>query len=310
LLRIMEVHVYINSRRPHKALIESELRMNIMRKPRLRNIRRKMAKGILPLFAPLALTSISSPSGNTKSALSTNPKRLKSKIENFKVMKFNQVAFNLYSSMQLQETGLRFEVFEKALTGYYNLKHKDEVSEKPVLTIIDFTKSSNQKRLWVVDLDKKEMLFNTYVSHGRNSGQEFAEHFSNKEESYMSSIGFYVTEKTYYGKHGLSLKLNGLDEGFNTNAMDRCIVMHGAEYATEDFIEQAGRLGRSLGCPAVPMEEHEDIINAVVGGTAMYVHSDHDAYTSQYLDHVSAMTELVKEHQKDLPPPATTDIAT
>ena len=219
-------------------------------------------------------------------------------------MKFNQVAYNLYSNMELQETGLRFEVFEKALTGYYNLKHDDKLSEKPVLTIVDFTKSSNQKRLWVVDLDKKELLFNTYVSHGRNSGEEYAEHFSNQNESYMSSIGFYVTEGTYTGKHGLSLKLNGLDEGFNTNAMDRCIVMHGAEYATEDFIKQAGRLGRSLGCPAIPMEEHEDVINAVVGGTAMYVHAAHDAYTSQYLDHVSAMAELLQENQKDVPPPA------
>jgi hypothetical protein len=274
----------------------------IMRKPRLRYIRRRLAKGILPFFAPLALTPMAN-SGNAESSRhSNNPRRTKADIANLKVMKFNQLAYNLFSNMELQKTGLRFEVFEKALTGYYNMKRRQEVSEKSVITVVDFTKSSNQKRLWVIDLDKKELLFNTYVSHGKNSGEEFAEHFSNKNESYMSSIGFYVTENTYYGKHGLSLKLNGLDEGFNTNAMDRCIVIHGAEYATEEFIEQAGRLGRSLGCPAIPMEEHEDIINAIVGGTAMYVHAAHDAYTSQYLDHVTAMSELISENQKDVPP--------
>lgn len=203
--------------------------------------------------------------------------------------------------MGLQETGMRMDVFEKALTGYYNMKHRGDVTDKAILTIVDFSKSSNEKRLWVVDLDKKELLFNTYVSHGRNSGEEFAEHFSNKKDSYMSSLGFYVTEGTYQGKHGLSLKLEGLDQGFNTNAKDRYIVMHGAEYATEEFIEQAGRLGRSLGCPAIPMEEHEDIIKAIVGGTALYIHAEHETYTSQYLDHATAMAELVKENQKDVP---------
>ncbi len=230
-----------------------------------------------------------------------NAKKIKDRVAGYKVMQFNQVAYNLYSYMHLQETGLKFDVFDKALTGYYNMKRKGQVSDKSIITIIDFTKSSNEKRLWVVDVEKKEILFNTYVSHGRNSGNEFAEHFSNDNESYMSSIGFYVTDNTYFGKHGLSLKLEGLDEGFNTNAKDRCIVMHGAEYATEDFIKQAGRLGRSLGCPAVPMEQHDEIIKAVMGGTALYAHAAYDAYTSQYLDHVTAMAELVQETSKAKP---------
>ncbi|WP_299823276.1 murein L,D-transpeptidase catalytic domain family protein [uncultured Pontibacter sp.] len=269
-------------------------------------MRRRLAKGVLPLFAPLVLAPIVTPVGASSSTPTNDVKRIKNRISNLKVMKFNQVAYSLYNQMALQQTGLRFEVFDKALTGYYNMKHKQEVSDKPVLTIVDFTKSSNEKRLWVVDLEKKEVLFNTYVSHGRNSGDEYAENFSNQEKSFMSSIGFYVTENTYYGKHGLSLKLEGLDKEFNNNAKDRCIVMHGAEYATEEFIAQAGRLGRSLGCPAIPMDEHEDIIKTVVGGTALYIHAAHDAYTSQYLDHVTAMAELVNENQKDVPPtPAT-----
>lgn len=267
-------------------------------------MRRKLKRNLLPLFAPLVLTPMATPVNSGSSMPITNKSEFKKKIANYKVMRFNQLAYNLYSNMQLQDTGLRFEVFDKALTGYYNMKHNGEVADKPYITIIDFTKSSNEKRLWVIDVEKKEVLHNTYVSHGRNSGQEFAENFSNKSESYMSSIGFYVTENTYIGKHGLSLKLEGLDKGFNTNAKDRCIVMHGAEYATEEFIAQAGRLGRSLGCPAIPMEEHEDIIKQVQGGTAMYIHASSDKYTSQYLDHVKAMAELLNENKKDVPPPS------
>lgn len=265
-------------------------------------MRRKLSRNLLPLFAPLVLTPMATPVNTGAAMPHSSTDTMKRRMANLKLMHFNQVAYNLYSHIQLQEAGLRFEVFNKALTGYYNMRHNNEVSGKPYITIVDFTKSSNEKRLWVVDVEKKELLHNTYVSHGRNSGEEFAETFSNKSESYMSSIGFYVTGNTYQGKHGLSLRLDGLDEGFNTNARDRCIVMHGAEYATEEFIEQAGRLGRSLGCPAIPMEEHEDVINVVKGGTTMYVHAANDKYTSQYLDHAQAMSEMLSENKVDLPP--------
>ncbi|WP_187262444.1 murein L,D-transpeptidase catalytic domain family protein [Pontibacter beigongshangensis] len=258
-----------------------------------------MAKKLIPLFAPLILSPVAIPAGQT--VAKPDSRRIKSKLMTYKVMKFDQIAYSLYDEMQLQEEGLRFEVFSKALAGYYNLKHDGKLSEKGIITMVDFTKSSREKRLWVIDVHKKDLLFNTYVSHGRNSGEEFAESFSNKYGSYMSSIGFYVTEGTYYGKHGLSLKLNGMDENFNTNALDRCIVMHGAEYASEAFIEQSGRLGRSLGCPALPMEEHEDIINTVVGNTTLYVHASDDSYTSHYLDHANALAEMVQEHKLELP---------
>lgn len=277
-----------------------------MKLPSWRYTRRKLVRGPLPLFAPLALTPLATPVNKGSAMANPDHRKIRDRITNYKLMRFNQLSFNLYSYMGLQETGLRFEVFDKALTGYYNMKRNRKVSDKPIITIIDFTKSSNEKRLWVVDVEKKELLFNTYVSHGRNSGEEFAEYFSNENESFMSSIGFYVTDKTYYGKHGLSLKLEGLDAGFNTNAKDRCIVMHGAEYATEDFIKQAGRLGRSLGCPAVPMEEHDEIIKTVMGGTALYAHAAHDSYTSQYLDHKTAMAELVQESKKEIPGSAST----
>ncbi|SFU95959.1 L,D-transpeptidase catalytic domain [Pontibacter akesuensis] len=262
-------------------------------------MRRKLSRSLLPLFAPLVLTPLATPANTGASMPAPSNSQLKKKMATIKLLKFNQVAYNLYAHMKLQDSGMNFEVFDKALTGYYNMKRNGEIADKPYITIVDFTKSSNTKRLWVVDVEKKELLYNTYVSHGRNSGQEFAETFSNENKSFMSSIGFYVTENTYYGKHGLSLKLEGLDKGFNTNAKDRSIVMHGAEYATEEFIAQAGRLGRSLGCPAIPMEDHEEIIGKVKGGTAMYVHAAYDEYTSQYLDHMTAMAELVNENNEN-----------
>ncbi len=253
----------------------------------------------MPLFAPLVLSPVVTPLTST-SARPGN-KELKERVSNYKVLQFDQVAYSLYQQMGLQEQGLRFDVFDKALAGYYNMRRDGTASDKPIITIVDFAKSSVQKRLWVLDLEKKEVLFNTYVAHGRGSGENFAEHFSNQNESYMSSIGFYVTNDTYIGKHGLSLRLDGKDKGFNTNALDRCIVMHGAEYASGEFIQQAGRLGRSLGCPAIPMEHHEEIINTVEGGTVLYVHAANDAYTSHYLDHVTALTELVKEASPNIP---------
>ncbi len=254
-----------------------------------------MSRKLLPLFAPLILFPVVAPTSDI-SAKPTS-KQLRERIANYKIMQFNEVAYNLYTQMDLQQQGLRFDVFGKALTGFYNMRRTDAVAQKPVITIVDFSKPSVQKRLWVLDLEKKQVLFNTYVAHGRGSGEELAEHFSNINESYMSSIGFYVTNVTYTGKHGLSLRLDGMDEGFNSNARDRCIVMHGADYASEEFIAQTGRLGRSLGCPAIPMEHHEEIIGALEGGTMLYIHAANDAYTSHYLDHVTALSELVKENK-------------
>src|SRR5690606_932140 len=104
------------------------------------------------------------------------------------------------------------------------------------------------------DLKSKKVLFNTLVAHGRNTGQATADKFSNLPNSNMSSLGFYLTDETYFGKHGLSLKLDGMDNGHNDKARERAIVMHGADYVSDSFVKQHGRLGRSLGCPALPQE--------------------------------------------------------
>ncbi|MBB6611738.1 murein L,D-transpeptidase catalytic domain family protein [Pontibacter sp. Tf4] len=259
------------------------------------------------MFAPFILTPVASSlspgtaKANTKTSSKTN-------VSGYKIMQFDQVAFNLYNEMKLAQKGLKYEIFRKALTGYFNMKHDGLLSEKPVLTMVDFTKSSSKKRLWVVDVENKKLLHHTYVAHGRNSGVEFAENFSNEDKSYMSSIGFYVTQGIYHGKHGLSLRLDGVDEGFNTNALDRCIVIHGAEYASPDIIAQTGRLGRSLGCPALPMQEHKDIINTVKDKTAMYIHAADASYTSDYLDHATAMAELIQESSEKVPVSTDTSI--
>jgi len=152
-------------------------------------------------------------------------------------------ARDLYTILGAEQQGLRFEVFEKALTGYLNLKQAGRLSEhQQRLTVIDFDLPSTEKRLWVLDLAEHKVLFHTLVAHGHNSGENEASNFSNTDQSNMSSLGFYVTGQEYQGKHGRSLRLQGLDEGFNTNAAARSVVMHGADYVSEAFIKQNGRL--------------------------------------------------------------------
>lgn len=164
-----------------------------------------------------------------------------------------------------------FESFSIALEGFYKLKEKGLVT-KDILTLIDFSKSSNTKRLWVINLTTNEVLFNTLVAHGRNTGEEFANYFSNKAESYQSSLGFYATAEVYTGKHGLSLRLDGLQKGLNDKARERAVVVHGADYVSESFIKNHKRLGRSQGCPALPVEMNEKIINVIKGKSCLFIY--------------------------------------
>jgi hypothetical protein len=164
------------------------------------------------------------------------------------------------------------EAFSLALRGMESLKRQPGLVKKDILTVIDFSLPSTEKRMWIIDLQNKKVLFNDYVAHGRNSGDAKAGTFSNITGSYQSSIGFYVTGDTYQGKHGLSLYLDGMDREFNGNARSRAIVMHGAEYVSPGFITQTGRLGRSLGCPAVSVDIHEKVIGAIQGGSAMFIY--------------------------------------
>jgi len=164
-----------------------------------------------------------------------------------------------------------FESFNLALEGFNYLKNKGLV-QKNILTIVDFSLSSNAKRLWVIDLDKNMVLFQTLVAHGRNTGEEFAKVFSNQAESFKSSVGFYATAEIYNGKHGMSLKLDGLQKGLNDKARERAVVMHGADYVSESFIKQHSRLGRSQGCPAVPVELNQKIINVIKDKSCLFIY--------------------------------------
>ena len=171
-----------------------------------------------------------------------------------------------------------FEVFNIAYKGFNSLKNDSHDLKHDILTVSDFSLSSNEKRMWVIDLQNNKVLFNDLVAHGRNSGNEFARKFSNIPETNMSSIGFYVTGKTYHGKHGLSLFLHGKDRGFNDNAKRRAIVMHGADYVSESFIKKYGRLGRSFGCPSVSMTIYKDLINTIADGSCIFIYYPDDNF--------------------------------
>ena len=165
----------------------------------------------------------------------------------------------------------KLESFSEALKGYYSLKEKGLI-KKDILTLIDFSLSSNTKRLWVINVVTGEVLFHSLVAHGRNTGNEFANNFSNSAESFKSSLGFYATGEIYNGKHGMSLRLDGLEKGVNDNARARGVVMHAADYVSNSFIKNNHRLGRSLGCPAVPVELSKEIISVIKDKSCFFIY--------------------------------------
>jgi hypothetical protein len=170
------------------------------------------------------------------------------------------------------------EALNYALEGWEKLENN---LQKPLLTVIDFSLPSTEKRLWIIDLTTREILLNTVVAHGRNSGNLMAEKFSNQPESYQSSLGFYKTAETYQGKHGYSLRLDGLENGFNDQARSRAIVIHGADYAREEFAKSTGRLGRSLGCPALPPELSAKVIDLIKEGSLLFIYGQDQDYLSR-----------------------------
>lgn len=179
----------------------------------------------------------------------------------------------LYKSIGLEGL-LDYSLFERAYEGLKSQTTKN----KNILTIIDFRLPSTEKRLYTIDLKNRKLLFHSLVSHGRNSGEKYARSFSNRHGSFQSSLGFYVTENTYYGSNGFSLRLEGLEKGINDQAKPRAIVIHGADYASNQVISSTGRLGRSYGCPALPREINRPLINTIKDGTLLYIHADDPHY--------------------------------
>ncbi|HEY0654376.1 MAG TPA: murein L,D-transpeptidase catalytic domain family protein [Chryseosolibacter sp.] len=192
----------------------------------------------------------------------------------------------LYHSIAWPADKPVFEAFDAAVAGYHALQDSLGVFDRDVVTIIDFSQPSTVRRLWVIDLRSKEVLLNTLVAHGRNSGIAMATHFSNKHESLQSSLGFYRTGQTYLGRHGISLLLHGLEPGINDHARSRAIVVHGADYVSDRYIQVAGRLGRSQGCPAVPMEDHRKLIETIKGQTCLFIYAPVEEYASRSKLHI------------------------
>ncbi len=208
--------------------------------------------------------------------LSVFPLRLSSlDLENTAVYMVSECK-EMYVSMHL-ENKVSFKAFEQAYNGWKKISS----NKRNVLTLIDFTKPSTQERLYVLDMKQKKVLFVSHVAHGRNSGGNYATSFSNVNGSHQSSLGFYLTGSTYIGKNGYSLLLEGLEKGINDKARERAIVIHGAAYANPAMIGSAGRLGRSFGCPALPEALNRPIIDAIKGGSLLFIYADDSKYVAQ-----------------------------
>lgn len=162
-------------------------------------------------------------------------------------------------------------VLKLALTAYKNATKKGRV-KKPVLTVIDYSLPSNKQRMWIFDVRNERLLYNTYVAHGKNSGVNLAKHFSNKNSSKQSSLGTYITKNTYIGHKGYSLNLQGLDRGYNDNAYNRRVVIHGAWYVEPGFIKKSGRAGLSWGCPAIAKTIAKPVINTIKDGSVVFAY--------------------------------------
>ncbi len=188
---------------------------------------------------------------------------------------FEDYAVTFYKSLEAPQ--LKFEAFKTALRGYKQLQNQGKLSNQKYLTIIDFSKSSAVERLFIIDTETKELVHQSLVAHGRNSGLEFAKKFSNKVSSHQSSLGFYTTAETYTGKHGYSLRLDGLEYS-NSNARRRAVVIHAADYASEDFVKRNGRLGRSYGCPSLPKKGYKEVISKIKNGSCLFIYYPQKTY--------------------------------
>lgn len=200
-----------------------------------------------------------------------------------KGMQFSDMPVHL--SLELQDTamvswkeklidssGIPEPAVNMAINGFNWLKSENLLNNDSLITIIDFSSESTDKRFFVFDVKNKQIIKNTWVAHGIQSGENYAESFSNKHSSNKSSLGLYVTRETYEGKHGYSLRLDGMTEGLNDNARERAIVIHGADYVSRYFIEETGRLGRSFGCPALPSDEAKEIIELIKEGSCLFIY--------------------------------------
>ena len=192
----------------------------------------------------------------------------------------------LYSELNAAQYDLSFTAFRYAYIGYQTMKKQHRLNNKELFSIIDFTKDCNSKRFYTIDLEKMKIAYYTYVAHGKKSGERMATSFSDAVESNKSSIGFYITGNTYNGGNGYSLILHGDEKGYNSNLAKRSVVVHAADYANEDYIARNGRMGRSLGCPALPENIYKQVIETIKEKTMIFAYYNDAKYlkTSKYLN--------------------------
>jgi hypothetical protein len=223
---------------------------------------------------------------------------------------FEDSLSHLYDAIALREKGLSYEAFRYAMIGFYTLKDDGRVSDKNIVSIIDFTKPSSEQRFYTIDLERQAVVFHSYVSHGKNTGENVATSFSNVVHSNQSSLGFYITGETYIGSKGYSLKLDGIEEGINDKMRERAVVMHEADYVSESWIRKYGRLGRSQGCPALPKEISREVINTIKGRTVVFAYYNDDRYIAQsdYLN-VDALISRIPNESILSAPPVPVDVA-
>ena len=203
----------------------------------------------------------------------------------------------LYNELNAAQYNLSFEAFRYAYIGYQSLKKQQRLNGKELFSIIDFTKDCNSKRFYTIDLEKMKIVYNTYVAHGKKSGDRLATSFSDVVESNKSSIGFYLTGSTYNGGNGYSLALHGDEKGYNSNLAKRSVVIHTADYANENYMARNGRLGRSLGCPVLPENIYKQIIDAIKDKTMIFAYYNDAKYlkTSKYLN----VLKLIEEEETE-----------
>jgi len=195
---------------------------------------------------------------------------------------FSKSSFDVNSEVQhlgQKAPHLNRHVLQLALAAYHKATRRGAV-KKPVLTVIDYSLPSSKQRMWVFDVNHYRLLYNTYVAHGQNSGMNTPSHFSNKSSSKETSLGTFVTRDTYMGSNGYSLNLQGLEKGFNDNAYNRRVVIHGAWYVEPDYIRKAGRAGRSWGCPSIAKTLAKPVINTIKGGSVVFAYYPDRNYLS------------------------------
>ena len=237
----------------------------------------------IPLLSASLVTSFSTPPSEGAAE------------EAFRVIE-NEI-FELYCRIGLDEAGLSAEAFTHALIGYYNLKADGKLNDESLLTIIDFTQSCNSKRFYTVNLQTWELVFHEWVAHGENTGKEYAEQFSNRNNSHQSSLGFFVTGEIYYGKRGYSLRLDGMELGINDKVRMRGVVIHAADYVDESLIEKGELIGTSWGCPALREEINREVIETLKEGTCVFAWYNDNTYlrNSRWLDALKAVELLAAD---------------